>query len=195
MCLVIVAYCGHMWELFCVWAWISQFMEATWSLSSQRSSFFSFFVIAMGGPGSWIGGMLGDRYGKMRVAAASLTLSGACVATLGLLSDDGPLFLRLTLGLLWGLAGLADSPQFSSMVTLYADQKYVGTAITMQLLCGYSITVLALWVEPSVAAVISWRWSFFSLSAGPLAGLCAILALGLMDLIRSRTQGLTQRHA
>merc|ERR1712136_594374 len=47
-----------------------------------------------------------DARGPLRQNAGGGSISDAqwCLRC-----DDGPLFLRLTLGLLWGLAGLADS--------------------------------------------------------------------------------------
>jgi hypothetical protein len=35
-------------------------------------------------------------------------------------------------GLVWGGAVVADSPQFSTIVTEVSDPQYVGTALTMQ---------------------------------------------------------------
>jgi len=172
--LAIVAYCGHMWELFCVWAWIAKFLQSSWHLRLATAPLVAFAVISMGWPGSWCGGVLGDRFGRVRVAAASLATSGLCIATLGLLSHEGPLFIRMLLFVVWGLTGLSDSPQYSAIVTLYADQRYVGIAVTLQMLCGYLVTVLALWVVPRIATEISWRWSFFSLSAGPVVSLFAL---------------------
>mmetsp|Transcript_63560 Transcript_63560/g.151599 ORF Transcript_63560/g.151599 Transcript_63560/m.151599 type:complete len:452 (-) Transcript_63560:135-1490(-) len=175
--LAIVAYCGHMWELFCVWAWVATFLETIWKMSGDSTPWVAFAVISMGGPGSWCGGMLGDRYGRIRVAITSLLVSGSCIACLGLLAHEGPLAIRVVLFLIWGLTGLADSPQFSAIITISADQRYVGTAVTVQLLCGYLITILALWLVPRAASGISWRWSFFSLAAGPVVGLLALILM------------------
>eukprot|EP00971_Amphidinium_carterae_P049859 982753-Amphidinium_carterae.1 len=111
-----------MWELFCVWAWVATFLRSIWKLSAESTPWMAFVVISMGGPGSWLGGMLGDRYGRIRVAAVSLSISGSCIACLGVLAHEGPLPIRIFLFVLWGLTGLADSPQFSAMVVLHADQ-------------------------------------------------------------------------
>jgi len=176
--LSILAYCGHMWEMFCVWAWIATFVEESWQLSRSVSPFVAFAVISLGGPGSWIGGMLGDRWGRVRVAETSLAVSGTCVATLGLLAHEGPLRVRLVIAMVWGFAAVADSPQFSSIITISADPDQVGTALTLQMMCGYLLTVLALWVMPVIAASVSWRWSFFSLAAGPVVSLVALQCMG-----------------
>ena len=166
-----------MWELFCVWAWIGQFLENSWQVSHVKAPLISFAIISMGGPGSWTGGLLGDRLGRVRVAAVSLAASGTCVAILGLLANEGPFIVRLCIALLWGFAALADSPNYPALITIHSDQQYVGTAVTVQLFCGYMITVIALWVVPAIATIISWRWSLASLIVGPVVGLVALLSL------------------
>jgi len=175
--LAILAYCGHQCELFCVWTWAASFLENSWHISPTSAPLVAFVVISMGGPGSWVGGLLGDRYGHVRVAAISLGVSGCCVGALGLMADAGPMPIRLCLFVLWGLTSLSDSPQFSAIITVHADQEHVGTAITVQLLCGYLVTVLALWVVPVLANDISWRWSFCTLTVSPALGLLALLCL------------------
>ncbi|CAE8584676.1 unnamed protein product [Polarella glacialis] len=178
LALTILAYCGHMWELFCVWAWVATFLESSWLLSPATAPLVAFAVIAMGAPGSWVGGRLGDRLGRARVAAASLAVSGSCIAVLGLLDKEGPMAIRICVFLIWGLTALSDSPQFSVLVTIHADPKSVGTAITVQMMCGYLVTVLALWLVPHLSTTISWRWSFFSLAAGPMVSLAALWYMG-----------------
>ena len=43
---------------------------------------------------------------------------------------------------------VADSPQFSTMVTELSDQAYVGTALTLQLAGGFALTVATIWLIP-----------------------------------------------
>lgn len=166
-----------MWELFSVWVWAASFLEHGWHLPKDSVPYLAFMIISMGVPGSFLGGMLGDRLGRITVAATSLAVSGACVVGLGLLADTGPLFIRIGIFILWGLTALADSPQFSVIITIHAKQEHVGTAITLQMLCGYLITMLALWVVPWLAARLSWSWAFFSLAVGPASGLLSLLLL------------------
>lgn len=175
--LAILAYCGHMWELFCVWAWLAQFLRSSWRMRPTTAPLMAFAVIAMGFPGSWIGGILGERFGCRRIAMAFLAVSGICIAAIGALANEGPLVIRIILFLIWGAAAIGDSPQFSAIITLHVDQRYVGTAMTIQMLCGYLVTVLAMWVVPRIASDISWRWSFFSLAAGPVVSLAALACM------------------
>ncbi|MGD2058746.1 MAG: hypothetical protein PVI04_08440, partial [Anaerolineales bacterium] len=72
--------------------------------------------------------------------------------------------------------------QFSTLVTELADQEYVGTALTLQLAAGYTITVVTIWLVPALEAVVGWRWAFALLAPGPLLGIWAMqrLRAGLM---------------
>ena len=54
----------------------------------------------------------------------------------------------LSVGLVWGFSVVADSAQFSTMVTELADQAYVGTALTLQLAIGFTLTVATIWLIP-----------------------------------------------
>jgi hypothetical protein len=76
----------------------------------------------------------------------------------------------VALGLVWGVAVVGDSAQFSAMVTEYADPRYVGTAVTLQLALGFTLTVVTIWLLPWLESEVSWRWAFAILALGPLAG-------------------------
>jgi hypothetical protein len=62
----------------------------------------------------------------------------------------GPLSLLIFLGALWGFWVVADSAQFSALVTEVADQRYVETAVTLQLVLGFTLTVVTIWLVPIV---------------------------------------------
>ena len=122
------------------------------------------------------GGILGDRWGRTRTTAASLAVSGACALSIGWLIGASPI-LVLGVGLVWGFAVVADSAQFSTMVTEVADQRYVGTALTLQLAIGFTLTIATLWLVPLVRDAAGWGWAFVLLAPGPAAGLVAMLRL------------------
>jgi hypothetical protein len=83
----------------------------------------------------------------------------------------------LVVGLVWGFTVVADSAQFSTMVTELADQSYVGTALTLQLAAGFTITVATIWLIPFLQEALGWRWAFAVLAPGPLLGVMAMLRL------------------
>ena len=100
-----------------------------------KAAYATFAVIGIGAIGCWVGGLLGDRWGRTRTTAAMMAVSGTCALTIGLFFD-GPLWALFAVGLVWGFTVVADSAQFSTIVTELGDQAYVGTALTLQLAVG-----------------------------------------------------------
>jgi MFS family permease len=175
-----LGYFGHMWELYAMWAWFVVFFGAALQERGQETgsaaAFATFAVIAIGGLGCWVGGVLGDRWGRTRTTALMMAISGTCAASIGLLFGD-PTALVLLVGLIWGFTVVADSAQFSTMVTELADQAYVGTALTLQLALGFTLTVATIWLLPLFEDAVSWRWAFLLLAPGPALGIIAMLRL------------------
>ena len=84
---------------------------------------------------------------------------------------------QIVVGLVWGFSVVADSAQFSAMVTELADQSYVGTALTLQIALGFILTVATIWLIPLIAEAFGWRWVFVFLAPGPALGVLAMLRL------------------
>jgi MFS family permease len=173
-------YFGHMWELFAMWAWFVAFftavLEASGSNSASAAPLATFAVIAVGAGGCWLGGILGDRWGRTRTTTLMMLVSASCALVIGLLVESSP-WLVLIVGLVWGFTVIADSAQFSTMVTELADQAYVGTALTLQLALGFTLTVATIWLIPELENLFTWRWAFAVLVPGPLLGVLAMLRL------------------
>jgi MFS family permease len=176
-----VGYFGHMWELYAMWAWFLTF--AHMSLAAQHiggpsaASWLTFAVIAIGAIGCVAGGVMGDRWGRTATTSLMMGVSGACAVLAGFVFD-GPLWLLIAVSLIWGFTVVADSAQFSTMVTELGDPLYIGTALTMQLGIGFMLTVVTIWVLPLAAASMnSWQWVFLILLPGPVIGVIAMLYL------------------
>ena len=103
-----------------------------------------------------------------------MSVSGACALVIGALESPA---VVLVLGLVWGFAVVADSAQFSTMVTEVADQRYVGTALTAQLAIGFTLTVATIWLVPLVRDAGGWFWAFALLAPGPALGVVAMARL------------------
>jgi MFS family permease len=179
-----VGYFGHMWELYAMWAWFLTFSRMAFIElnidSPSAASFFTFAAIGIGAFGCIVGGIMGDRWGRTATTSLMMCISGTCALLAGFVYD-GPLWMLIALGLIWGFTVIADSAQFSTIVTELSDPMYVGTALTAQLGIGFMLTVVTIWLLPLAAASLnSWQWVFLILIPGPLIGTCAMLLLRRM---------------
>ncbi|MGH2426335.1 MAG: MFS transporter [bacterium] len=172
-------YFGHMWELFAMWAWFVVFFSdelAARGSSASSAAYATFAVLSIGALGSWLSGILAERWGRTKTTALLMGISGSCCLLVGAVFG-GPAWLVLTVSLVWGLTVVADSAQFSTMVTELADQAYVGTALTLQLAVGFALTVATIWLIPLLENAFGWRWAFAFLAPGPALGALAMLRL------------------
>lgn len=176
-----LGYFGHMWELYAMWAWllvyVNEALVAQRMSLAGRASLLTFVAIGTGAFGCIIGGILSDRIGRTLTTAGMMVVSGACALAIGF-AFDGPSWLFITILVVWGIAVIGDSAQFSAMVTELADQRFVGTALSVQLGLGFALTVVAIWLMPRMVDFLgSWRWAFLVLVPGPSIGASAVLLL------------------
>ncbi len=69
---------------------------------------------------------------------------------------------------------IADSGVFSTALSETADQRYVGTALTVQTAIGFTLTVVTIQLLPLLADAVGWRFAFWLLVPGPLLGAVAM---------------------
>jgi sugar phosphate permease len=79
--------------------------------------------------------------------------------------------------LVWGFFVVADSAQFSALVTESVPSHAVGTALTVQTSAGFLLTMVTIQGLPMIATRIGWQWTFAVLALGPAAGIAAIRML------------------
>jgi MFS family permease len=174
------SYLGHMFELYAFWTWIPYFLGASVAAHAggrlrapRLISLLAFLTIAIGGLGSVWGGLFADRRGRPRLVTISLVMSGCCCILSGILFG-GPLWVLGALAMTWGFFVIADSAQFSTLVTESVPPHTVGTALTVQTSLGFLLTMLPMQLVPTIAQRAGWRWSFAILALGPIAGIAAI---------------------
>jgi len=162
-------------------AWIAAFLAAGAGLRGRAADVWGFFAIAAGGIGCVAGGKLADRFGRERFTIWSMTISGACAAIVGIVAPAPQ--VAVAVAIVWGLAVVADSAQFSALVTELAPPHAVGTALTLQTSLGFLLTMVSIQLVPQLAGALGWRWAFVVLAGGPALGILA------MDRLR-RLRGL-----
>lgn len=177
-------YLGHMWELYAFWTWIPAFLAASAAASPHHESagmvsLIAFLVIAVGGAGCVWGGLYSDRHSRERLVTISLVASGACSLVVGLFFGAS-LWLLAPLALVWGFFVVADSAQFSALVTESVPGHAVGTALTVQTSIGFLLTMVTIQLVSAIAARTGWQWAFAVLALGPAAGIASIRGLVTM---------------
>jgi len=170
-------YFGHMWELYAMWAWFGAFSAELLRDRPSLAALLTFLVIGAGAPGSVLGGLISDRVTRTGAAGLAMAASGLAAAVVGFLVDAPPA-VAIALSLWWGFWVVADSAQFSTIVTEQADQRYVGTALTLQLAAGFVLTVFTIFLVPVVREAGGWGAAFLLLVPGPLLGIWAMRRLG-----------------
>jgi len=173
--LAIGGYLGHMWELYAMWTWVALFLAAGAGLRDNVADLAAFGAIAAGGLGCVLGGWAADRVGRERLTIWSMALSGACACVIGLLG--GMPAVAVAVAIVWGFAVVADSAQFSALVTELAPPHAVGTALTLQTSLGFLLTMASIQLVPRLVGVVGWRWAFVALAAGPALGIGAMRRL------------------
>jgi MFS family permease len=182
-------YLGHMFELYSFWTWIAAFGAASFVASRLQHptlvSLIAFLAIAAGGVGSIWGGLAADRRGREWLVTVSMVASGACALLSPLVFGHGRVALLL-LAVIWGFFVVADSAQFSALVTESVPPHAVGTALTLQTSTGFLLTMLSIQLIPPLVRSTSWQWAFPLLALGPVAGVASIRALVRMRQRLSR---------
>ncbi len=186
-----LGYLGHMWELYSMWTWIAVIFAIPSGRAHSRAwiEAASFCAIAVGAVGCVGAGMVADRIGertrssgnaarinaRARVAIISMAASGSCcLVAAGLVQHFTAL---LAVSIIWGISIVADSAQFSAIVSEVSDQRYVGTALTLQTALGFLLTTFSIRAFSLVAARWGFPWAIVSLAPGPFLGCLAMWRL------------------
>ena len=115
----------HKAELYSFWTWIPAFPAASDAVHAARTgnapnarvaALIGFGVIAVGGIGCVWGGLVADRIGRARLVSWAMGISGSCALAIGLAWGQS-WWILVPLALVWGFFVIADSAQFSVLVT------------------------------------------------------------------------------
>lgn len=172
-------YFGHMWELYAFWAFVPVMIQ---SFSNQNNlqidvAFWSFLIIAVGGPACVLGGYISEHLGVKKTATISILLSGLCCFISPLIFLQDSQIGVIAFLLFWGMVVIADSPLFSTLVANHAPPQLKGTALTIVNCLGFAITILSIQLVSNMTNVLSSSFLFVLLGIGPLLGLLSLLSI------------------
>jgi MFS family permease len=188
-------YLGHMWELYAFWTWVPVFIAASLaaqasdgaSVSPSRTAAIAFATIAIGGFGCIWGGLAADRNGRERLVILAMAASGTCALLMPIVFGRES-WLLIAAVCVWSFFVIADSAQFSALVTEAVPAHAVGTALTLQTSLGFFLTTFSIQLVDPLSDRLGWRWAFPILAAGPVLGIIAIRRLlrlkQTMELVR-----------
>ena len=172
-------YLGHMWELYAAWSTIGIFFlqffgaEGGHSLAADLAAF---GMIAVGGLGAVMAGAWADSIGRERTTIWMMAISGCCALTMGWLMDASA-WIVVPVALIWGFTIVADSAQFSAVVTEVAPPGSVGTALMLQTSVGFALTGVSIQMTIWLAEVAGWQTAYGVLALGPALGIISMARL------------------
>ena len=110
------------------------------------------------------------------VAGAQILISLVCCVVSPLLLHAPPaVFLGFLL--VWGVAVVGDSPQFSALNANTAPREFVGSALTIVTSIGFLITIPSIQLISWLSTVIGTDYLFLPLAIGPFLGLISMRRL------------------
>lgn len=180
--LVNLSYLGHMWELYAVWAWSASWLVASREVHDPGVSAGRLAVLvlvafgAVGAAGCVAAGWAGDRVGRAVVARVAVGTSGLC-CLLTPWAFSWPTWALAVFCSVWGATVIADSAMFSTLLSEVSDQRWVGTALTVQTAAGFALTTVTISALPFVADLVGWRWTMLVLAPGPVLSVLALTRL------------------
>src|SRR5450432_642642 len=180
-----LGYLGHMWELYSMWGWIAVIFAASAGWSRSKYEAYAALAIGIGAIGCIWAGVASDRLQDQSaeervsqrawVTIIAMIVSSIC-CVLAALVFHHPMLL-VALSLVWGIAVIADSAQFSTIISEVSDKSYVGTALTCQVAIGFMLTAFAIRAMAGIAGHIGWPWAMAIMAVGPLLGIWAMSGL------------------
>jgi predicted MFS family arabinose efflux permease len=173
---VVLGYFGHMWELYSFWAFLPVIIVTYLTRNKEAAlniPILSFAVIASGALSCVAGGYIAQKTGSAKTAFIALALSFVCCLLSPMLFYL-PVIAFVIILFIWGMAVIADSPQFSTLIAQAAPAASKGTALTIGNSIGFSITIVSIQCISLLMQYISPAYVFLFLAIGPLLGLIAM---------------------
>lgn len=166
-------YFGHMWELYTFWTFVPVLLSIYQDINKGvhfNIPILSFTIIAVGSISCVFGGYLSEKFGVKKMAFNFLLFSCVCCIISPFMFQSNE-YIFIGYLLFWGMAVIADSPLFSTLVAQNAPQKDKGTALTIVNCIGFSITIISILIINNLRITSTSNFIFMILAIGPFFGL------------------------
>ena len=185
--LMILGYGSHMWEMYGMRSWLAPFFTVSFvgygmakGVATAWAATAAAVIIGIGAFATAVTGTLSDRLGRTRTISLVMAGSAAISFVFGWLVNLHPA-VALGVGLVYGYLIVAESPVFSTGLTELVAPAYLGTAMGMQSLIGYTLAMISPTVfgwaldlcrgwEPLPGIAADWGVAFATAGAGALLG-------------------------
>jgi MFS family permease len=185
--LMILGYGSHMWEMYGMRSWLAPFFATAlvgWGAQKTHAtglaSTIAAVLVGIGAFSTVITGTLSDRFGRTATISMVMFSSALLSFSFGWLINTN-IWLTLGAGLLYGYLVVAESPVFSTGLTELVSPGYLGAAMGLQSLIGYSMAMISPtvfgWVldtfrgwQPFPGVNGEWGLAFASVGIGGVTG-------------------------
>ncbi len=168
-------------------SWLAPFFAAAltgWGFQSGKAtalaSIIAAALVGLGAFSTAITGSLSDRFGRTATVSMVMFGSASCSFAFGWLINTN-LWLTLAVGILYGWLIVAESPVFSTALTELVAPGYLGAAMGMQSLVGYTMGMISPTIfgwaldhfqdwQPWPSINGAWGIAFMTVGAGALLG-------------------------
>ena len=147
--LMILGYGSHMWEMYGMRSWVAPFFAACLlgygmnrATATGWGATAAALIVGIGTLSPPITGTLSDRWGRTKTITMVMLASVLLSFTFGWLVNVHPV-VTLLAGLVYGYLVIADSPVFSTGLTELVAPTYLGAAMGLQSLVGYSLGMIS----------------------------------------------------
>lgn len=171
-------YFGHMWELYAFWMFVPVILtkyKVHYPASCLNVALLSFLIIASGSVACVLSGVLSQRIGIKKLATIALLISFFCCVISPLLLFSPSVIVLLVFLFVWGMAVIADSPLFSTLIAQNAPAEGKGTALTIVNCIGFAITIVSIQLIGTLRTDANLQYIYMLLAVGPALGLIALV--------------------
>ncbi len=181
--LMICGYGAHMWEMYGMRSWLAPFFAAALmgqglasGVATGWAAAGAALVVGIGAISTALTGTLSDRLGRSKTITLIMLASAVSSFIFGWLINLHPALIFL-FALIYGYLAVAESPVFSTGLTELVDPAYLGSAMGLQSLVGYSLAMIspaifgcALDLCSGQQPATGWGIAFATAGTGALAG-------------------------